>query len=286
MAKKFSAVIKRRNRYIRGGVLKKNFRGFLFSRYAFLFLLALVVAGGLAYYFFISDKFLIRQIKISGASSSIEASVDGYVADILESKLLFFIKKNKTTLFPEAEISKNITSVIPKIKEADIRVMYPGIVEIGVVERTQHGIWCEYNISTPVCYFYDDDGIIYQTAPNSVRGSLIVSLRDKREVSFELGDKAMEADIIEFTDELSEALRFAYEKPFYISIESDTEIRAGFGSGWEAYFSTGNPVLESVENLILVIEEEINTRVSELEYIDLRLGNKVFYKYKAQDILD
>ncbi|MEX2145217.1 MAG: hypothetical protein WD712_02485 [Candidatus Spechtbacterales bacterium] len=280
MAKRFNAVIRRPNRRIRRNTGRKGLRNFLFSKLSAILLLLLVVATGSSYYFFASDKFLIKNIVIEGASPSIERDVRSYIAGFLESKMLFILKPDKVTLFPESKISRDLVSELPRIKEARVQIIHPDALKIEIIERTEHGIWCDYAVSVPLCYFYDSEGVIYQTAPNSVKGSLITPLRDKRGIDHGLGSEVVGQDIIDFTDKLAEALRFAYEKPFYISIEDNEEIRAGFSSGWEARFSMNNPVLESVENLILVIEEEIGINARELEYMDLRLGNKVFYKYK------
>jgi len=37
----------------------------------------------------------------------------------------------------------------------------------------------------------------------------------------------------------------------------------------------------NLSNLKYLLDEEIQTRRRELEYVDLRLGNKVYYKYKG-----
>jgi len=157
----------------------------------------------------------------------------------------------------------------------------PSTLNIKVEERKQEGIWCVYgnSESIPECFFYDKEGVIYEEAPNSVRGSLIKNIRDGRVEEAQLGSAVVDALLLEYINNLIDALELAYEHPNYIFIKNDDEIRAGFLKGWEAYFSRSQDLIESVENLILILDKEIGTRASELLYIDLRLGNKAFYKY-------
>lgn len=280
MPKEFSAVIKRRNPRPKNALFRKGVRGIIFSKVFLLFLFIVLGLTILFYYFFISNKFLVTRVEISGASVAVEVDIRDYIQNAMEDKILFVLKRDKTTLFPQGKVSAELIPKIPEIKKIDISIFYPDGVKIKIEERTQRGIWCDYTLNIPTCYFYDEGGIIYQAAPNSVAGSLIIPIRDKRELDYQLGAEVLDASTRNFIEELSEALGFAYEKPFYITIENNYEIRTGFALNWEAYFSIDRSAFESIENLILVIKEEIGPRVSELEYIDLRLGNKVFYKYK------
>ncbi|MBP6942628.1 MAG: hypothetical protein KBB55_01140 [Candidatus Buchananbacteria bacterium] len=47
--------------------------------------------------------------------------------------------------------------------------------------------------------------------------------------------------------------------------------------GWRAFFSPERPAAESLDNLRLVLEQKVPDK-NKLEYIDVRFGEKVFYK--------
>lgn len=251
----------------------------------------LVFFLSIGYFLFFTEQFLITNINIE-ANKNTEQNIHEYLDKIFDSKKFFILRQNKTINFPTENFKKNIFFEIPKIKKVEVQIQVPSTLNIKVEERKQEGIWCVYgNLeSIPECFFYDKEGIIYEEAPNSVRGSLIKNIRDGRVEVAQLGSAVMNTQLLEYINNLINALELAYEHPNYIFIKNNDEIRAGFSKGlpaassaaqvgWEAYFSRSQDLIESVENLILILEKEIGVRVSELLYIDLRLGNKAFYKY-------
>ena len=58
------------------------------------------------------------------------------------------------------------------------------------------------------------------------------------------------------------------------------EIRVETANGFKLWFDRTKNLSESFKVLKTVLEQEIKDRRQELSYIDLRFGNKVFYKYK------
>jgi len=55
------------------------------------------------------------------------------------------------------------------------------------------------------------------------------------------------------------------------------KITAQSSQGWQAFFIPGQDFLEQIDNLVVVWRERLKDQ-NNLEYIDLRFGNKVFYK--------
>ena len=59
------------------------------------------------------------------------------------------------------------------------------------------------------------------------------------------------------------------------------ELRVKTKGGWQIYFGTRIPLEASLEALQLLFEKELpEERHGDLEYIDLRTENRVFYRYK------
>ena len=68
----------------------------------------------------------------------------------------------------------------------------------------------------------------------------------------------------------------AYE--FLSKISS--EIKVETNDGFKIIFKRGGDFNKSLQALKTVLEQEVKGKRSQLEYIDLRLGNKVFYKFR------
>ena len=155
------------------------------------------------------------------------------------------------------------------------------------------------------CFYYGRDGVIFQIAPQTSQGFLIREVRDKRykqvhssvkTTSVEkkeqkeqekkdkvvyLGDQVLLKQDMEQIDLLYVALELGVEAPSYIAFVDEFEMRVGFRQGWEAYFSRQDPIVQQVENLAAALDEHIKTNKRFLDYIDVRYGNKIFYKYNS-----
>lgn len=281
---KFSAVIRAPKRRKGGRFFIKKAKKLFATRVFWILVVLFIGFSTLSYYLFFSGKFLLRNVSIEGVNTDTENAIRQYFDEFSHTKRFLVFAQNKALLFPADAFTAGVSSAVPKVKNLDIQVELPNTLIIAAEERKQAGIWC-VDLSA-VCFFYDDSGVIYEPAPNVARGTLIKIIRDGRTEHAEAGDTVLDNDLLSFIDNLIAALDLAYQKPAYIYIKDVEEIRAGFFSagggqaGWEAYFSRSQDLIDSVENLVIVLEKEVGPREEELDYIDLRLLNKIFYKYR------
>jgi len=271
---KFHAVVKK------GNPRKKRvsfIRRVIFSKVSLILVLLLIISSALFYYLFISEEFTLSEVAIDGVGEELRREIEENFLNIASSSKFFILQQDTSFSFPKKEFEENLLKNIPKLASVEVKIEQPHKITVEAEERKQRGIWCyEEN-----CYFYDKEGVVYENAPNSIRGSLIVVLRDLRPQEVYLGQEVIDSEFLVYVEDLIEALQHVYEKPNYIEIRSNVEVEAGFNEGWEAYFSREESLEESVENLVLILNKEVKNRSRELEYVDLRLGNKAFYKYKG-----
>jgi cell division septal protein FtsQ len=251
-------------------------------------LAALIIAvAGLAYAFLFSGQFTITDITIAGATAGVERDVRAYIHTALEERRFFVVQQNKTILFPADRLQEGLLDAFADIEAAAVTTELPHALIVDVRERTSEGIWCAYqNVpvgGVPSCFFYDHEGVVYEEAPNAARGFLITVVRDETVSSASRGDVVLDERTLSSVRELVAALDTFYERPRSITLKENGELRAGFSEGWEAYLSPSMSIAEQAEALGLVLEQDIGTRSGELEYVDVRLGNKVFYKFKQSE---
>ena len=172
------------------------------------------------------------------------------------------------------------------------------VVEVTVIKPEQRPLQC---------FYHGDDGVIFESSPQTSQGFLIREVRDKRYKTVRptintslnkkkqqeeqegqkqnstvyLGDQVLTEQDMQQLDLLYIALQEGVEAPTYITIVDDVEMRAGFQQGWEVYFSRQDPLVQQVENTAVILEQHIKRNKRFLEYIDVRYGNKIFYKYIA-----
>ena len=163
----------------------------------------------------------------------------------------------------------------PKILSIEIKKISPDGLKITISEREVSGIWCGAN-----CFYFDEEGVGFEESPRSV-GSLILSIVDERKETRELGDTVLVMEQAEFFRDLKELI----DNNFSFAIKNFT-IRGNGGielltsGGWRILLDRNASAEFQLSNLKYIFDEEIKTRQNELEYVDLRLGNRVYYKYR------
>ena len=253
------------------------------SRLFYITTTGMFVFGGVAIYVvFFSGLFALNTITVISSVEQNKAEVEGYIQRAIKNKKL----SQNTLFFSLGDVKKNILEQNPSIADIRIHRSLPHSVELQIIDRTRAGIWCSDAIETErymqellECFYYANDGVIFQRAPNTSQGFLIREIRDKRHKGAQLGDQVLTEQDIQDVDILHAALMLSVEGVSYITIVDDYEMHAGFQRGWETYFSRQDPFVRQVENLGVVLDKHIKNNRRFLEYIDVRYGNKIFYKY-------
>lgn len=280
---RFNAVIRRSRERGAGGLVRGVARRVPTTVYFVLGALAIALAG-LAYAFVFSGQFTITSITITGTEGKLKQELRTYIDAALEEQRFFVVRQDKTILFPSDSLKYGLLETFVGIESAVVATELPHALIVEVQERSIEGIWCAYqNVSSggvPACYFYDHEGVAYEEAPNAARGFLITVVHDETVAFASRGEIVLDNSILTYVRELVAALKKTYEKPLYVALKENGELRVGFLAGWEAYLVPSVSATEQAEALGLVLKEEIGQRSSELEYVDVRLGSKVFYKFK------
>jgi hypothetical protein len=150
---------------------------------------------------------------------------------------------------------------------------------IGAVneEREAIGIWCKRND----CFYFDKKGIIFEEAPKS-SGSLLILIEDARDTAASIGSAVLNESQIALAEDSQRLLKGNF--PFAVS---SIVIRAGDAyellttEGWRVLLNNSDSLEYQLSNLKYLLDKEIKERRRELDYVDLRLGNRLYYKYTA-----
>jgi hypothetical protein len=144
-------------------------------------------------------------------------------------------------------------------------------VEIRITERERFAIWCFFEKEK--CYWIDKEGVIFREAP-STTGSLILSILDLREKSLELGSTVEEKRFIKNMIIVLENLdELGFNTKKIIFKEELKEFHVSTFEGPDLFFSTRFDMSEIVPSI-----KSIETK--NVEYIDLRVENKIYLQYK------
>lgn len=243
------------------------------------FITATCFIVGVLYIMFFSGYFLIQEIEIEGNLEHIKESVKPYFEETKQDTIYNFLPR--TTIISNFNaVEKKVLKENPTIKNLDISFSLPSSMKVSITERNHAGVWCPVSDSGQ-CFFYADDGVVFQEAPEATYGFLLRFVRDERLSDATLGDVVLSSQDIYEIDLLYKALSSISEQPEYITIRDSQEIRAGFYGNWEAYFSRNDPFVRQVDNVFEVLRKNVGSRKGELSYIDARFGDKLFFRYRT-----
>lgn len=264
-------------------------------RVLFAVILVAAFAGGIIYLFRLS-QWQITDIKIEGTKVLTEEEIREHAGKVLEGNYFFALPKRSILLAPQNTIIWQLQQSFPRIETISITKKYPSTLIISLQERELWGIFCVYgadqrglNASSAdlrgnidECVYIDKTGFAFERAPSS-SGSLIKKIKIDNSRAM-VASYAVEPEIMKDILRLSEKMENQLKSPvvaYELFSEIPREVRMTVAEGFTLYLNRDDDIENTLRVLKLVLDEEIKERRSKLDYVDLRFGNKVFYKFKG-----
>ena len=147
--------------------------------------------------------------------------------------------------------------------------------EANLKQRTEIGIIC----TAGKCFYFDVEGIIFKEAPQT-SGSLITLINDFSQRSFSLGEQILGRDLINSMVLIKEELFSKMDLrvlSFDIAAYPADDLKAITNEDWYMMFSLKRDIKSQLSALKAALDEKIQNRI-DLQYIDLRIENRVYYK--------
>lgn len=230
----------------------------------------------------------IEEIEVGGVDEKTGGEIREFVIDALAGKVGGVVPRRMFFAVGSTRLAERIGHEFPKLKEVQVRKRFPDSLTIQASERELFAILCndkERDISSVSalvkCAYLDADGIAYSAAP-IFAGRLILKIRtDFEEIA--IGREVFVPALIEkfrfITLALASKMGIAVEW-FELSERVPSEFRVATADGLSLFFRVEDEYENAFRVLGRVLENEIGDRRARVDYIDLRFGNKVFYKMK------
>jgi len=238
------------------------------------------------------QKLNITDIQISG-NKVIETNLIEEVArEKITGDYLWFFPKTNFLLYPKSQIEEAIATKFKRLKDISVKVINPQKLEISVVERTALYTYCGFTppeITDGVdehkqqCSFLDQEGYIFDEAPY-FSGEVYLKLYGPTSNSYFFQPNFTKLIV------LKDNLEKIKLKPSAFFVEDNGDMRILLSSGVskkgpEILIKADADFEKIVENLQTILtteplQTEFKNKYSSLLYIDLRFGNKVYYKFR------
>jgi len=280
--------------------LKRKRYRILRNKILFFVFLFLVILIGLV---FLSkwEKININNVRISGNKVVETGDIEQIVQSNISGRYLWLFPKTNFLIYPQKKIERELKNKFKRIKDIFVNDKNIKTLEILVSEYEGKYLWCGTevpeallmessisNASGQKCYFMDENGYIFDEAPYF---SGQVFFRFYGKIAFNTENPSGSfflpnnfEKIISFKKMLEEMSL----KPLAF-LKDDTGDMDIFLSpsttSQKIIFKLDSDFEKLAENLQAVLttepfQSDFKNRYTSLLYIDLRFGNKVYYKFQ------
>ncbi len=277
---------------------RKQRRIFFLKLSVFLVLFTGIIGGSI--YLLRLPKLQITNVTVRGNVIIQEQDVASFVQNALAKPYLGIIPRTNMFLVPKRTLTESISEQFPRFKRVTIEQQKDRTLLITVLERESIYLWCvgaPGEPSTPdepnPCYYVDDTGYVFSEAPyfsGTIYFKFFGELVDLGDTP--VGAYVLSSDYFKQIIRFKESLEAISMKPTGF-VTYDTGLVAFLFSSTfsdtqqKIIFSQENNIENIISNSISAITAEplagkLAKEFSQLEYIDLRYDNKVYYKFIDQ----
>ena len=238
----------------------------------------------------------IKKVEIKGLVIVDPADINTKVNNFISGRKFFLLPQSSYLLFNSNDLALLLKQDFPRLEQVLVKKTLPDSLEVVVKERELFGVFCsspqdlENKIWEGKCVYIDKTGFAYNAAPVS-SGSLLLKIKSDA-AEARVGAILLDQDLMNDFMLLSEGLeKVAGIRPvaFEFFSQISSEIKVETSGGFKILFKRGDNFENAFRVLKTVLEQEIYPHTfgsvgvkgkrAQLEYIDLRFGNKVFYRF-------
>jgi len=234
----------------------------------------------IVYFLFFADFFKIKKIVLLDNFEVTQAEVDDQFAAFSENKRLWVLPADNIFLLSKSNLHDHLLESLPRLEELTIEKNLTDIIKITVKEKKLLLVW----VSGNELHYVDDKGIICcRAALDEVVEKQLPLVYDSNDRQVELKKEVVTRNFVGFLQELHREFPGRINAPvkkFWVPSILTREVHLETEPGWKVYFSVDRPVESQLNDLKIVLDEQVKNRINNIDYIDLRVENWIYYKYK------
>jgi cell division septal protein FtsQ len=266
-----------------------------------------IIAFELSYVSYL-PRYTISALAVEGTHTLSPQLVERYVETQLHTGTHPFFAPNNIFLYRPRDIESNVVGFFPRIRSVKVSraSLLANAITVQVEERQEFALWCTHpgkwgEVAPAGCYSMDDTGFIFATASSSSKNIFSGGV---------IGPIASPAPTDSITSTSSEQVSLPQVNPigrsfapgrlpgilalfdrlgqigltptgasiddngadFVVPLTQGFDVKASFGQDTEAL----------IRNLQLILSAEVlKDKQADIQYIDLRFGDRAYYKLKG-----
>lgn len=235
-------------------------------------------------------QYTVSAINVMGVQAISPEDIKQYVDSVIYDGSKHFFSRANIFFYPRAVIENDLVADFPRIKSVHVsrQSMLAQALTVTVDERKAYAQWCP---STELgtgggdgeCFQMDESGFIFANADASTTRTSPYTFRGGLEVGEPIGQTYAGAQLPGILV-LLKLLGQSGMVALGANVETESDYSVPMQSGYVVKVSFGEDVTAIAKNLELILTSApIRDNENKLEYIDMRFGNRVYYKMKGQE---
>lgn len=261
--------------YIRQQKFRRQKRKFYFFG-----ALAATAVFALVYFLFFSGIFDVQGVEIKGVEVIAPNEVQAVVSELFSDTSLFVLPHKNILLFSSSAAAERVRAEFPRVADVTVeKRLWDRTIVTTVAERQPAGVSCVKK--TEQCAYFDSFGIVFAAAPTIASASLLrIEEGDLDNVQFPY--ERYTPELVEFVatakKQMQEKARATIISFAFMNGYGDVEARTQ--EGYTIFLNTAQGAEEQAQIFKNIIATEIKDQMPALEYIDLRVENRAYYKLR------
>lgn len=249
-------------------------------------------------------KLRIKAVVIT-PDSPLKIQINETAENTLKEKIFYIIPRDNILILKNKTLEDRILSVISSVKSVTVKKdlnifnSNKNAVVINFEEKQKIGAYCaSYNIEESAakqdvqkekipCFFTDESGRLFEEFDyknlNEELAKNKFLIFDSKDKILNKGDFLTEEKfdpILEFIKIIKKDFNFEAEKIIFTKKNYEIYLKEGWHIKTDAESLDPAKIKITLDNLKLTLDTQIKERRRNLEYIDLRFQNKVYFKYR------
>ncbi len=237
-------------------------------------------------FFLRMDRFQIRDVNIEGARIIQESDLRKSVDDTLSGSYVWLIPKSNTFIYNLGTLKSYLLEEFPGIQSITLARDGFNKISLNIEERKPHVLWCpDKDEVDQQCYFIDDTGLLFAEAP-SFSGNVYFIFRGKLDKDTPLGARLMsQQDFTSFEQFISLITKNLHVDIVGVTFKEVGDFDLDLASGTKILFNKTLSYDDMYNNFgsVLKSDQFASSTIDSLEYLDMRFGNKIFFKNKVSN---
>ena len=236
-------------------------------------LLLLSGAVGLAYL----PALQISAVQVEGAQTVSSSTVEAFVRARLEGSYAYILPKTNIFLYPKRSIARALVAAYPQFASVDVHAVDFHTIAVAIVEREPRALWCADR-----CYLMDENGVVYGEAP--VFSAPVYTAYQGTTTGERLPKQFLAPGEFLPLSALVDAIaqKIPGEHLQAVEVDAQSDVQMHFVAGFIVRFALRDEGGDVFERFTLALQSAPfkDKPLSGFEYLDLRFGDKLYYKEK------